>query len=83
MTDEEKDTKERFDRLIAMGLSPWVAEGLSERGWDYVDGHWYQVIGGYNELREPSGRELLDEVLEWHGIIGFTSKIMTAVEQLI
>jgi len=56
--------------LVKAGYNEFVAEGLAERG------HTVETA----ELL--SVREALDEVLEWNGIIGFTSSIVDAIDNL-
>jgi hypothetical protein len=51
-------------------ISEWVAEALSERG---IDPNQFVIM---------SEQELLNEVLEWHGIIGFTSNIRQAIKDI-
>lgn len=56
--------------LVEKGYNHWVAEALSGRE------------KTYNWLRFASPNEIMDEVLTWHGIQGFTSTIMTAIDNI-
>lgn len=53
-----------------MGYTPWVAEAL--------EGREIQP----EALSLMSANEVLEEVLEWHGIIGYTDVIQEAVTSL-
>lgn len=56
--------------LIAEGFNNWVADALAER----------EV--SLERAMTMSTNELLEEVLEWNGIIGYTSSILDAVDNI-
>lgn len=53
---------------IELGFNPWVAEALEGREVSKID------VAGMSEY------EILDNVFEWHGFIGFTRDIIDAVD---
>lgn len=58
------------DTLVNLGYNAWVAEGLAGRELTY------------NRLQHSSVDELFDEVLSWHGILGFSGSIRDALDNL-
>jgi hypothetical protein len=68
MVDE--DSTDLRALYIEMGYPFWVAEALDGR----------EV--GPNALGIMSLEEVMDEVLTWHGIIGFTGQILESVKFL-
>lgn len=63
-----KETLE--DELVKAGYNNWVADALAGRG------------NNPTYMAHMSLHEALNEVLEWHGIIGFTTQIINAVDNL-
>jgi hypothetical protein len=61
------NTKAEF---IAAGFDPWIAEALEESAMTM------------EEVKISSLSEILDKVLEWNGIVGYTSNILDAVKNL-
>jgi hypothetical protein len=53
---------------IDLGFNPWVAEALEGRAVTR------------EEVIDMSVEEMLDHVFEWHGLIGFTTSIIDAVD---
>ena len=67
---DEPDTEQLKALLIAAGYVPVVAEALAENGHN-VD-----------SASCLSGREALELVLHWQGILGFTDAILAAVRNI-
>ena len=82
MTDAEQKMIDESKKRLMEDFNPWIAEALAERGWDFDGSSWYHCANGLKSPRSPTGKELLNEVLEWHGIIGFTGNILQAIEEL-
>lgn len=53
-----------------LGYNAWVSEALEER----------ELTREYVE--QLSAEELLDEVFQWHGFIGYTRSIIDAVDNV-
>lgn len=57
------------EALVQQGYNAWVAEALAERG-------------ATGDQSHHSLTYMLNEVLEWHGIVGYTRQIIDAVDNL-
>jgi hypothetical protein len=67
MMADEPSKKEQFELL---GFNSWVSEALAER----------EI--SIERVQLMSTEEILDEVLSWNGILGFTSSILNAVDNI-
>jgi hypothetical protein len=56
--------------FMALGYNHHVAEALAERKVDP------------NDLRYMDERDVMEHFLEWNGIIGYTGRIMDAVDNI-
>lgn len=59
-----------YEELVEAGYNSWVASALSRQKVTVED------------LNTKSAEELLDLVLQWYGIINYTSSIINALDNL-
>lgn len=66
----ENDVAELKAELESLGWNSWVAEALAEQDKTPAD------------LDFMSVREILDEVLKWNGVIGYTDMLIDALDNI-